>query len=533
MKKLFKLVAVITAIILSPAAKAQVPSLSSYPSAQATIYLDFDGQTVTGTFWNSPAYQSIVALPASPALSSANITEIFNRVAEDYRPFNINVTTDSTVFLAAPSERRMRVIITSTSAWYGTSAGGAAFTNSFTWNNNTPCFVFADLLFNSRKNIAEACSHEAGHTFGLFHQSAYTASCVKTEYHPGNGLGEIGWAPIMGNSYSKNLSTWSNGTSSNGCTLLQDDMSVIANATNGFGYRTDDHSGNASTATNVVVNSGAFTLNGLVNNITDKDIFKLVLTGASNIKLNAIPYNVGLNNAGANIDIQVNIVNATMDTVGKYNPSTALNVGVDTILSAGTYYFVVDGVGNANTTDYGSLGFYTITGTQTPVSVLPLRRLELKGNAGDDRHNLSWVIEADEPVKNIEIQYSPDGRQFVPLANTTGSNYAYRPNSASTITYRLKVTFINDNYYYSNIIALRQVKGAKKVELTSNMVSDELMMNSKGNYKYQLADVSGKVLASGQITDGYNKIKLTSLTRGIYFIRFMDGAEQWTEKLIK
>ena len=37
------------------------------------------------------------------------LTEIFNRVSEDYRPFDINITTDIDVFIAAPFDKRIRV----------------------------------------------------------------------------------------------------------------------------------------------------------------------------------------------------------------------------------------------------------------------------------------------------------------------------------------------------------------------------------------------------------------------------------------
>jgi hypothetical protein len=116
----------VTAFIFS--SSAQTPLLSSYPTAIAVIYLDFDGHTVEGTSWN----WSLPAIECKASgLDSAQITEVFNRVAEDFRPFNVNVTTDSANFLAAPSDRRMRVIITTTSEWYGNSAGGVAFISSF------------------------------------------------------------------------------------------------------------------------------------------------------------------------------------------------------------------------------------------------------------------------------------------------------------------------------------------------------------------------------------------------------------------
>jgi hypothetical protein len=169
------------------------------------------------------------AFTCNPAgLSNAGITEVFNRVAEDYRPFNINVTTDETKYNSAPANKRIRVVITTSNEWYGSGAGGVAYMNSFTWGDNTPCFVFSALLNYNIKNIAEAASHEAGHTLGLRHQSTYNASCVKTsDYNWGTGSGEIGWAPIMGAGYGQNMTLWNSGPNSLGCNTIQSDLTMM------------------------------------------------------------------------------------------------------------------------------------------------------------------------------------------------------------------------------------------------------------------------------------------------------------------
>src|SRR5262245_39226806 len=103
-----------------------LPKLNSFPSASAVVFLDFDGHTISNTVWdNGRIIESNAAL-----LSDAQIEEIFNRVSEDFRPFDLNITTDSTVFLAAPLKRRMRVIITPTNYWRP-GAGGVAWVSSF------------------------------------------------------------------------------------------------------------------------------------------------------------------------------------------------------------------------------------------------------------------------------------------------------------------------------------------------------------------------------------------------------------------
>ena len=79
-------------LLLGVGVSAQVPVFNSYPEARPVIFLDFDGHYVTGTNWN--VFGPIDCAPSN--LNEQQITEVFNRVAEDYRPFNINITTDST-----------------------------------------------------------------------------------------------------------------------------------------------------------------------------------------------------------------------------------------------------------------------------------------------------------------------------------------------------------------------------------------------------------------------------------------------------
>src|SRR6476620_5033187 len=74
-----------------------VPQLSSRAGAAATIYLDFDGHFESSwkTFLNvnSPAYSRDSDLTTFSASELSSINEIWTRVAEDFAPFNINVTT--------------------------------------------------------------------------------------------------------------------------------------------------------------------------------------------------------------------------------------------------------------------------------------------------------------------------------------------------------------------------------------------------------------------------------------------------------
>src|SRR5213075_2256252 len=128
------------------------------PSPTAgVILLDFNGELVSGTSWNSMVGGAdINCTPAN--LTASDISIIVQRVMNDYSPFNITVTTDEAVYNAANIYKRERVIVTESWEWYG-QAGGTSFVGSFTTGTNTPCFVFSSLLSYSVKNIGEACAH--------------------------------------------------------------------------------------------------------------------------------------------------------------------------------------------------------------------------------------------------------------------------------------------------------------------------------------------------------------------------------------
>jgi hypothetical protein len=529
MKKIFTSL-ICTVLLLISFSAFSVPKLNSYPAATATIFLDFDGHYVQSTVWNNGNPINCTA----SGMTDPQIIEAFNRVAEDYRPFDINITTDSTVFLAAPLSVRMRIIVTTTSSWYAAGYSGVAYSGSFSWGDDTPGFVFSDRLGPvNTKRIAETISHESGHTVSLAHQSKYGATCNLMEtYSTGYGTGETGWAPIMGNSQgaSKNFSNWNNGPTPDGCGFVEDNLYTIVTY-NGFGYRTDDYTETLNSSTYTMPGNN-FNVNGVVTTNADKDAFKFTLNSNSNFHLTAAPFSVAANSAGANLDVAFELYNSSATLIRTYDPLTTLSVTIDTILNAGTYYIKIFGAGNSNVGAYGSLGSYSITGS---FSGLPIHDVSLSGTAEKGKHNLNWKIIADEPIKTIEVQTSNDGSNFIKLADAgaTSTKFSYLPYKNNTVFYRLKVTSVIDQTVYSNTIALKAEGSDQRLFRVSTLVNNEITINADLNYQYRITDMNGATISIGTGLKGTNRVNASNLSRGMYIIQFFNNIQNQTERIIR
>jgi PKD repeat protein len=351
-------------------------TLHSKPGASKIIYLDFNGHTTSGTSWNSSftGGASFVTPPFSNDSTVTtdfsqteldNIYSIWQRVAEDYAPFDVDVTTEEPASLDAliksttsDTQFGVRVCIGGSSYdWYGAGAGGVAYLNSFTWNSDTPCYVFtAQLGSGNAKYTAEATSHEAGHTFNLSHdgQVAYGTTAAVGYYQ-----GHANWAPIMGVGYYKDVVHWSKGDYPY-ANNKQDDTAIIAGVT---GYRTDAHGDSIVNAT--ALSGTSLTASGIIERRTDADLFSFA-TGAGPVSFTALPAA-----PSPNLDIQLALYDGLGNLVTSANSAT-LDATLSTTLAQGTYYLAVDGIGTGDPLsaydDYGSLGQFSLTGTVVPVN---------------------------------------------------------------------------------------------------------------------------------------------------------------------
>jgi hypothetical protein len=341
-----------------------VQALSSKPSASRTLFLDFDGHITADAVWQSVGAPATILSDAfgvgcstgAPAAVDAIIYEIWQRVSEDFAPFAIDVTTVDPGPGAIVNGQR---VVISPTNWVGAGVLGVALLNSFGSGVDRPAFVFS--AGASVKTIAEAVSHEAGHTFGLRHDGT-----AGQEYYDGHGI----WAPIMGRSIraATPVTQWAKGEYAS-ASNTEDDVAGIRSYT---GPAADDHGDTAGNATPIAPGAP---VGGLIG-VGDVDTFVIDVPADATVNV-ALRPPTPWGNLYATLTLR--------DPAGAVVSGPALPTAPplwDTPLSAGPlaagrYTIAVEPIGylspSTGFSHYGSMGEYLLSvGVNSAPAVSPL-----------------------------------------------------------------------------------------------------------------------------------------------------------------
>lgn len=345
-----------------------VPAYRSLPSARHGLYLDFDGN-YHALFAGSrdvttPAYDTDGDPLSLSSGEREDIRRIWARVAEDFSPFNIDVTTESPP--PGRYDRWQRVAIGGASTdWYEFAAAGTAMVGSFIHSNAAdPAFVFTEQSNGDGSTfryplvtVADAAAHEAAHTFGLLHQTEWSGTLKVNEYNPGHG----DWGPLMGKS-GRPISTWYDGATSDSPIAYQDDMAILADPANGFGWRPDEAGDTSATATPQGTYTGVLGTRGVIARNDDVDVYSATLP-AGRYRIAA-----DVDAEAPNLDAVLELRDGIGNVLAVSDPADAQSASIEVTLPAGTYW-----VGVRSTGVYGWVGQYelSIAGPATPAQPLP------------------------------------------------------------------------------------------------------------------------------------------------------------------
>jgi len=332
--------------------------LHSRPGASKVIYLDFDGHV--GEDGNYDAFDIDNNGSSFSDAERLRIQEIWKSVSEDFTPFEVDVTTEFPGIEAlrkrGSQDTKWGIRAVVSDSVYDNSW---AYVGSFDSDDDREAFVYSGNT--GWIWIADAASHEIGHTMGLHHDG--TNSGVR--YYEGHDAGNTHWTPIMGWS-GWEYSQWDKGEYQD-TNNSQDDLKIITSQ-NGFGYRNDDYGSSMATASviDVIKTTLSSVVNGLIERNTDKDFFEFTLPQSGPVQLKITP-----DSLSPNLYMGVKIHDANGTVIHSATPNADLAVVISKSMASGTYYLSIEGVGvgnpgnNTGFSDYGSLGYYSVAAKYT------------------------------------------------------------------------------------------------------------------------------------------------------------------------
>lgn len=369
---------------LAPTATPDTGALHSRPDASRVIHLDFDGHflpadhawvdhPVTGhpelADTEHPAWDPAGDGPALSQAEAVALHAIWEAVAEDFAPFDVDVTTQDPgldgLVKSSPADTHYgaKAVITSNSpaqVLCTEDCSGIAFLGSFdAYERAGVAWVFNEGLSADIAYTADTISHEIGHNLGLGHHGGGGDD----KYYQGHG----GWAPIMGAGWHRPTTQWSRGDYAGANNPGQDDLALIGmhlprRADEAISWPGDEPDWGrvaarlspppASTAT--------------ITDSTDSDTW-LLGECAPEAEVHVRP-SAALTNLDARLtvrDIESHDVVATVDPMASWSSARAYGTDARWIASRAGWYAIEvagTGVGTASTgySAYGSLGDYRV-----------------------------------------------------------------------------------------------------------------------------------------------------------------------------
>lgn len=472
-----------------------VYKLESAPGAKHVVYLDFDGEGPNGSgnesyagFPNDP-YERIFA-------GDPLVKKIWEHIAEDFIPFDVNITTNADVFANTPTSNKLKVGFGNfgSPGWIG-----VAYVGSF--GMGYACLITLDTYPSDQGTpyMWLAPSHEIGHTLGLSHDGLTSGA----NYYTGHGY----YAPIMGSSW-REVTHWDKGTyplANN----FEDDIQIIAKE---LGAVTDDNVSGVDLNIDINGNVAAENNWGTITTQNDKDVFKFEVGANASMSVMA---QGGIDRP--NLDIELTLFDQQGNEVLTSKPNANRRARIILNLDPGSYYLEVDGIGELTLADgfndYGSLGYYELVGEVlgTTVADNDLAISNLTGLGTTCGEDITPSVEVTNGgnnfINDIEIEVVIDGKPFsseIKNANlSSGDKTSFDLPIISTkgshdIEINVKLIGIQDDVTTNNIwLSTFEIKDGVAVLFETDYKS----YNGDSPFSFEIkGDISGDTYKSSEVS---------------------------------
>ncbi|MBE7173303.1 MAG: PQQ-dependent sugar dehydrogenase [Williamsia sp.] len=179
---------------------------------------------------------------------------------------------------------------------------------------------------------------------------------------------------------------------------------------------------------------------------------------------------------------------------------------------------------------------------QTSVT-LPVKLQAFRAAVKNGQHQLSWTVDATQPVSRFDVQYSSNGSSFqtigsVPaVTSSTSSNYQYlaRIPAGENAFYRLKILEKTGAEEYSAVVKL-ELSNDNAVQIRPTLVQNERLtiQLEKAFSSLHVMDVNGHVVRKKALDGSTGTVyaDLSGLAKGIYIIKLIGSGRDVVRKIV-
>ncbi len=165
--------------------------------------------------------------------------------------------------------------------------------------------------------------------------------------------------------------------------------------------------------------------------------------------------------------------------------------------------------------------------------VLPLHLLSFNGAKNNTSVVLQWTTTNEQNCSHFEIERGYDAINFIKIGQANANNNTYEnqytyidQNSLTTkkIFYRLKQVDKNGSFSYSNIISISYKSNENEITVFPNPTKNEISITGIiTNSNLQILDNTGKIIHIKNNIKNGEKVNVSSLPKGHYFIKIVDA----------
>jgi uncharacterized repeat protein (TIGR01451 family) len=180
----------------------------------------------------------------------------------------------------------------------------------------------------------------------------------------------------------------------------------------------------------------------------------------------------------------------------------------------------------------GTTSIGNIKDTLTVSCALPVKLIDFDAVQENSNIRLNWSTSEEINTQKFEIRHSNDGTNWMVIGSISAAgnsqslkkyNFLHIKPIGTQHFYQLKEISNDGSYQLSRVVKISSKKESEMTVYPTFVTAQEINVVVKKATSLLIIDASGKVLKNIQILSGLNKVDLSGLTKGSYFIKTLYG----------